>query len=422
MPLGRLTSALLAAMLLAPAHAGGQTAAQPAKSFGTWKPTAFDTCPAALHDRYATRGPDGKLYPTWHPPVGREPTTGRRCTFGHEHGRDPRRSDLYGWIARHLRGGLPFGVANEALDAYAAANPGVAPRHEDHVGHKVEWQDDVRLERRTGTGLRRRTGVTCDFLTKVHQGTHSPDAFANNVHELIYAARCTDGTALLTTTLARFARPNRFSRGCDPGVEVVSPSALSFPVGRGARLIPDRHCVERDVLVPAGRSSLFSRGLYENWVSSNALVTATGRSVAAWDPHFAVFNPARYYDATRPSGLARTIELCWERTAAGERASGSACDVATDHGERPSLAFDDPRSPFDGTHRETIVNQTRTANRGGPRRWYSDPYGRNASPRPFPGALCQLVGRTANGRRGPVASQALGAERPYDASGVHAPN
>lgn len=393
-----------------------------AKALGVWQPTRFDSCSAALHNSYATKGRDGKLYPTWHPPTVRDPATGRRCTFGHEHGRDPRRSDLHRWVSRHL-GGLPFGAANEALDEYAATNPGAAPRHEDHVGHKVEWQNDVRLERRAGAGRRRGIGVTCDYLTKVHQGSHSADAFANNVHELIYAARCTDGTALLTTTLARFARPNAFSRGCDPAVQVSTPATLRLPRGRGARLIPDRACIDRDVLVPAGRFSLFSRGLYESWVSVNALVTPRGRRIARWDPHFAVFNPARYYDASRPKGLARTVDACWERTADGERASGSACDLATAYGRVAiPISFDDPRSPFDGTHRETTVNQTRISNRRGPRRWFTDPYGRRASSRAFPGALCQIVSRTRNTRRPPVAAQAFGAERPYTRPTVHAPN
>ena len=38
-------------------------------------------------------------------------------------------------------GDLPFGYANEQLDA---ANLGMQ-RHEDHVGHKVEWENDVRI-------------------------------------------------------------------------------------------------------------------------------------------------------------------------------------------------------------------------------------------------------------------------------------
>lgn len=450
---------LIALLVLAAsplATAPPATAATPAKAYGTWTPGRFDSCPAALHDRYATRGPDGKLYPGWHPPAVRDPATGRRCTFGHEHGRDPRGSDLYRWVARQLGGGLPFGAASEALDAYAAANPSTATRHEDHVGHKVEWQNDVRLLRRTRAGRRRPIGVTCDFLTKLHQGTHSADAFANNAHELIYAVRCDDGTALLTTTFVRFGAPGGFNRGCEPGTPVAAPagtpatpsgqpvpptvppgnrarqdvppfspagSALSLPAGPGRRQIPDRACAEANVLVPAGRFSLLARGLYESWVSSNRLTTRSGRQLAYWDPHFAVLDPARYFDPARPGGLARTIDLCWERTADGRRAAASACDVATAYGRRAApLPFDDPRSPFAGARRETYLNQTTISNRGGPRRWYTDPYGRSASRRPFPGALCQLVSPTDNTNRPTLESQSFGAERPYSAPGVHAPN
>src|SRR5690606_23531193 len=117
------------------------------------------------HDRYATLGPDGKKYPTWHPPV--DPLTG--CTFGHEHGRDPRGSALY-----HLVGDLPFGYANEQLNA---AGLGMQ-RHEDHVGHKVEWENDVHMQLEGGAGTI--VDLRCDVLTKLHQGTHSKDAFTNN--------------------------------------------------------------------------------------------------------------------------------------------------------------------------------------------------------------------------------------------------
>jgi len=394
----------------------------PAKSLGIWKPTRWDSCPGALHDRYATRGPGGKLYPGWHPPSVRNPATGRRCTFGHEHGRDPRGSDLYPWIARHFGGGLPFGPANEALDAYAAANPGVAIRHEDHVGHKVEWQNDVRLERRTRGRGRREIGVTCDFLTKLHQGSHSADAFANNVHELIYAVRCDDATRLLTTTLARFGAPNEFARSCRPRTSIATRSDLDLPAGRGARLIPDRTCVERHLLVPAARFSLFIRGLYESWLSSNALTTRAGRRLAYWNPYFAVFNPSRYYDPSRPNGLARVVDTCWERPSDGDRVRGSACDLASDYGRRQAISFDDRGSPFDGTHRETYLDRTVVSNRRGLRRWYSDPYGRRAAASPFPGSLCQLVGATSSRERPFLESQAFGAERPYGSGTVHAPN
>ena len=75
----------------------------PSAAFGLWTPGPGDTCTKDIHDQYSVVGPDGKLYPTWHPPV--DPATG--CTFGHEHGRDPRGSNLY-----HQVGAIPFGYAN----------------------------------------------------------------------------------------------------------------------------------------------------------------------------------------------------------------------------------------------------------------------------------------------------------------------
>ena len=106
--------------------------ATPARAFSIWNPGAGESCTKEQHDAYAVVGPDGKLYPTWHPPTGPG-----GCSFGHEHGRDPRGSDLY-----DDAGGMPFGVANEALAVSDPANP----RDEDHVGHKVEWENDMDLQ------------------------------------------------------------------------------------------------------------------------------------------------------------------------------------------------------------------------------------------------------------------------------------
>lgn len=69
----------------------------------------------ALHDSFKAAGPDGKQYPTWHPPV--DATTG--CVFGHEHGADPR-------TAR----------ADSSMPAFGYANA-VAGISEPHEGYKV---------------------------------------------------------------------------------------------------------------------------------------------------------------------------------------------------------------------------------------------------------------------------------------------
>ena len=85
-------------------------------AFGIWQPGQHDTCTKGDHDSYQVVGPDGKIYPTWHPPVG-----ANGCTFGHEHGRDPSGSALYAERSDS------FGLANEAMDFN-----GMQHRHEDH--------------------------------------------------------------------------------------------------------------------------------------------------------------------------------------------------------------------------------------------------------------------------------------------------
>ncbi|PYP91516.1 MAG: hypothetical protein DMD34_15770, partial [Gemmatimonadetes bacterium] len=127
----KLLLSLLPLLVLAcrgdtPVVPGGGTPVGNAQSNGLWTPGPRDDCTAAIHNSYSVVGPDGKLYPTWHPPV--DPVTG--CSFGHDHGRDPRGSALYAAV-----GPIPFGYANEQLDVYDPANP----RHEDHFGHKIEW-------------------------------------------------------------------------------------------------------------------------------------------------------------------------------------------------------------------------------------------------------------------------------------------
>ena len=104
------------------------------KTYG-WEPSEYDTCPASLHDEYTVTGPDGKRYDSWHPTSAVDPATGKKCTFGHEHGDDPRTSDIYEWAVKKTGDkatGIPFSYANE-VSAVAAEEHGSVPhRHEDH--------------------------------------------------------------------------------------------------------------------------------------------------------------------------------------------------------------------------------------------------------------------------------------------------
>jgi hypothetical protein len=380
-------------------------------AYGIWTPGPNETCTQADHDRYSVVGPDRKVYPTWHPPI--DPVTG--CTFGHDHGRDPHGSNLYGMV-----GDIPLGFANEQLEIWDPT--GV--RREDHVGHKVEWENDVLVESESDAA-NSLFNVRCDVLTKLHQGTHSKDAFTNNLHELVYHIRCTDGTEMHITMMAAIGTPGEFERSCDRATIAVGPATpANSPNGGGVRIIPDRFCVDQQLLVPPGQNSNFG-ALRESWETSNAIRTTNGRTVAFFNPYYQVVLPSRFYDPALTGITGRPIDVCYEVTATGERAAGGPCDRSTSNGTVTGILFDDPRSEFNGSRRVVDINDNEIDNERGPQIWYSDPFGRNARPDSFPGAVRQFIARinTARGElnlNGPT----LGNDRRYGATGtgVHSPN
>ena len=376
----------------------------PSVAFGLWSPGPNDTCTKADHDRYSTVGPDSLLYPTWHPAV--DPVSG--CSFGHEHGRDPRGSALYRAV-----GDMPFGYANQQLDTY---DPGMR-RHEDHVGHKVEWENDVALHFNDGGNAV--LSISCDVLTKLHQGTHSRDAFTNNMHELIYHVRCTDGTAMSVTMMATIGPAGEFVASCDRNraIHAGIPTPANSPSGGGHRAIPDRQCIEELMLVPPGERASVQSALRESWETSNVIKRADGRSIAHFNPYYQVLYPSRHFDATKPNSVGRPLDICRELTVAGDSVRGSReCDES-----RPAATYDDPRSQFNGVLRFVDVNSNDIKNADGPEFWYTDPLGRNGRKEPFPGAIRQYIARIDNTGRG-GSGPSIGRDRDYGAGRAHAPN
>jgi hypothetical protein len=421
-------------------------------AYGLWTPTSQDTCTKAQHDAYSATGPDGKRYPTWHPPTGPN-----GCTFGHEHGRNPSGSALLGDISS-LYGGLLFGYANEALDQWNTTM-GITNgmRHEDHVGHKVEWENDVTIYESTTSGgaNRRALAVKCDFLMKIHQGTHSKDAFTNNMHELVYAMQCHDGSnnaigsKVIVTKMVVFGAPGSFSEGSVAGgfntINVGQAMPMNSPTGPGLRSLPTINRVLQSVLVPAGQFSQFSLGLYEDWLSAN-YIRAQGRSqeLLYFDPHFAVFSPSRFYwPGTDPNtygitrsaddktnNLGRSVDVCRMQNG-GNRARGGECDAMAGFG---AISYDDPRSGFNGVHREFYFNNTTIVNPGSVTLWYTDPFGNSASAGTGPATIQQSISAVDNrkrtedghisssGRSYPLESVAIGGNRSYGGAGIHAPD
>lgn len=379
---------------------GGAT---PSRAFGRWQPGSYDTCTEEQHDAYAVIGPDGKAYPTWHPPTGPG-----GCTFGHEHGRDPSGSELYSGA-----GGLPFGYANEML---ALADP-AHPRDEDHVGHKVEWENDVAMPLENG-GF-----AVCDVLIKLHQGSHSKDAFTNNLHELVYHARCDGGGELHVTMLAAIGYPGQFARACTQTnyIDVGPPTPANSPVGYGARYIPDRTCVDAHMLVAEGEHSNYGSALDESWNTFLSVLASDGRTLAFFNPWFVVHLPSRFYDAAQPDGVGRPLAVCYE-TGDGRRASGGACEQSTAGGTLTALAYDDPRSLFNGTARSIRLNVLRFGNAGGPEVWHTDPFGSRGRREPFPGSIEQRIAPINRELGLDFVGPVIGGARVYAGAGVRAPN
>lgn len=371
-----------------------------AASYGVWAPSGTDTCTQTIHDQYSTVGPDSIRYPTWHPPV--DPGSG--CTFGHEHGRDPSGSDLFDEV-----GSIPFGYANQHLEESGFG----AGRSEDHFGHKVEWEND--LDMNIGDGGGAAISVTCDVLTKLHQGTHAPDAFTNNMHEVVYHIRCNDGTGFSATLLTPIGDGGELVASCERErhVTVGVPVPPNSPDGGGKRAIPDATCIDDRVRPADGSSPRFDSALRESWEVSASLRRDSGRTLASFNPYYQVMDPSRYYDPAADRSMARPIDLCYEPGLIGrDRCEGLPAEVIT---------WDDPRSPFKGVRRFVDINSNNVRNADGPSVWYTDPLGRNGRTEPFPGSIRQWVAQRDNTGLN-LGGIVIGRDRDYNAPGVRAPN
>ncbi|MFD5600103.1 hypothetical protein ACFWHR_08600 [Leucobacter sp. NPDC058333] len=389
-----------------------------------WAPTEYDTCPAELHASFRVLGPDGKYYPTWHPAQATDPETGTICTFGHEHGADPATSNISDWVAQWyaphdlIAGepkGLPFGYTSEELDNYVHEHGDMSMRHEDNGGHKIFVANGVKMLDANRNWLKLPDGVqlTCDFLIKQHQGSWSPDATSNNAHEILYAAKCNDGTEIITSMLSRFGNANEMYSTCATDTP-ISTVGSTLPAGDGGkRIIPTQECL-------AANATDWS--LYELWEGENAVTSSDGIELARFDPWFGIRNPSRIYDARTSTatvnGISRPLDLAWLATGAPTDYlwSGLAAQERFD--------YRDPRSPFDGAQRDFYLADLQLAD---PETdgdvVYSDPYGGNAQAMPTVGSVPQLIHPGSVLGTVELARQKFDAKADFGArNGVHAPN
>jgi hypothetical protein len=272
-----------------------------------WEPTRPGECSAAEHDRYWVRAGDGNYYRTWHG------ATGAGCTFGHEHGDDPRSSNLYTWS-----GGVPFAYTNQIAGVRG---------EEDHVGHKITVQNGweaitANAANASFSEPANSAGFTCHWLSHIHQGTHGPDASEQNAHEYHVNVACDDGAARKPTNptwepasgannhtevsmklLAAFGEPGSF-KAC-AGNEFVIPNGRS---GGLSSLGNDTHrvlpCVEsmRRLATALSPTASESRddGTEELWRPGGILNNATGQAVKI-NAYYQVWDPIRLFNRNRES-------------------------------------------------------------------------------------------------------------------------
>jgi hypothetical protein len=188
-----LLSPLAAAALLAGTAPAAAAAPDPVDHTRPRAPDGTPMCAQWVHDRYVAHTPDGRAWPTWHPP--RDPRYD--CAFGHEHGSNPRAFHHF------RRTGMPaFGH----IGAFAGGD-------EAHAGFKVFVAN------------RDRNGLA--WMIVLHQGSGSPRRGTIRFHSLETWLFHRRGGRLIAHTrhMADFGEP---VPNC-PGVAPQRPSMRLLP-------------------------------------------------------------------------------------------------------------------------------------------------------------------------------------------------
>jgi hypothetical protein len=320
-------------------------------------------CSEEIHAEYWVKGKDGKIYPTWHPPV--HPSG---CKFGHEHGTDPSTSTLFADI-----GSPPFGYAQEQYEP----NRPELQRSQPHVGYKIELANNFQAKDNL-------PNVKCSVMNMFHHETFSTDGLVNPLHEFFYDAKCTDGLEIHWKSLNNMGKPGEFHERCaGASFEIVTlknpilnPRIL--PPGDdstlGSRSINDWHnCIKPRVI---DQDQGF--GISERWIFEAGAQHDLGLEVG-----FAItdapVNPGRYGHKEVPEGMQFMIELC-------KMKDWDECKEV----KAKKLAWHDVGNPWNGESRFTrpmwILN---LQNKSGKTKWYTDVFGKKVSPTPFEGSIEQ---------------------------------
>ena len=396
------------------------------------------------HDLYWVRGDDGRAYHTWHPAA--EPDGS--CVYQHEHGIDPGTADAA--LFDYAGGYPPFGYVNAQLTASLGGHDGHAPtghRHEPHFGHKVVVANDIRMA--LGEPQRRQAVtrvvdpttndfVTCDWYSKIHQGSYSADAITNHLHEYFLNFRCDDATpggeptAFSVKTLAEWGGPNTVevlgggvkggakSITTDAAADVASflptvtgngfstptPPARTDHAGSGGQREWERFSSIQWKRF-RGESTVAQPELWSGNSDSAPDVMIPGGGAVFFAPYYVVKNPARLllreevtpendtgrttfrcdFDGERRDCqyvLRTTVDACYsdrtgKRLPNGERRDGHFCSILPETYPGPDF-WRSSASPFNGTVRAVnFKTVSLEGNANGPTVFCTDAFGETPS-------------------------------------------
>jgi hypothetical protein len=156
------TATVMPTMSMTPTPTPVSTTSTGAAIYGVVSADLLGTCSAAVHDRYITTGPDGKVYRTWHAatvPVDANNPNGAKCTFAHEHGDNPATSNIF-------RGAVPFDYI-----------PAQISMDEPHAGFKCFVHNKGTRNDEGGIALH-------DSYFCFHMGTGGAARFTTRFHSL----------------------------------------------------------------------------------------------------------------------------------------------------------------------------------------------------------------------------------------------
>jgi hypothetical protein len=385
------------------------------QSMGRWTPATNTTrfpreCKQDVHDSYFVIGPDGRKYPTWHPPTHVDASTGEICYFGHEHGDNPSGSALYNDLRRHFAWdangngtieesewnnattGIPFGYAAEY---------GGSPATILHDSYKVALVNGI-VRQRLVAGVAEDFGLACNQLLAFAHDTQSTAGFAQAQHPITYAIDCSG-----SGDSANYVSKLIVSVMADFGVLTADPPRTG-EVAAGRRFAETTAQVYPNAYVAVGATSDLVAALQESWDSIVTLRTAGSAELARFNPGFVSRDPARYRNGA--AGV-QSIDLCYTGLDAGgnlvsdplqagsivRQVRGSATDCARLTPTGPSsptsqrVRFDDREAVFKGCSRQVVFREQSIRNASGPSTWYTNPAGGEARSVAFAGSLRQFV-------------------------------